>query len=145
MERLVECVPNFSEGSDADVIRAITAAMERAGATLLDVDMGAAANRTVVTIAGPPAAVEEAAFQGIRVAAERIDMSRHHGEHPRLGATDVCPFVPLGGVTMEECVAMAGRVGERVGRELSIPVYLYKTGALTDQFEYRKSGSATGV
>jgi glutamate formiminotransferase/formiminotetrahydrofolate cyclodeaminase len=129
MERLVECVPNFSEGSDADVIRAITSAMERAGATVLDVDMGAAANRTVVTIAGTPEAVEEAAFQGIRVASERIDMSRHHGEHPRLGATDVCPFVPLAGVTMAECVAMAGRVGQRVGSQLSIPVYLYDLAA----------------
>jgi len=129
MDRLVECVPNFSEGSDAEVIRAITAAMERAGAMVLDVDMGAAANRTVVTIAGAPAAVEEAAFQGIRTAAERIDMSRHHGEHPRMGATDVCPFVPLGGVTMEECIAMARRVGERVGRELGIPVYLYDHAA----------------
>jgi glutamate formiminotransferase/formiminotetrahydrofolate cyclodeaminase len=129
MERLVECVPNFSEGSDAEVIRAITSAMERAGATVLDVDMGAAANRTVVTLAGPPEAVEEAAFQGIRVAAERIDMSRHRGEHPRLGATDVCPFVPLAGVTMADCVAMAGRVGHRVGSQLSIPVYLYDQAA----------------
>lgn len=129
MDRLVECVPNFSEGCDGEVIRAITAAMERAGAHVLDVDMGAAANRTVVTIAGAPGAVEEAAFQGIRVAAERIDMSRHRGEHPRMGATDVCPFVPLCGVTMDECVAMAHRVGERVGRELGIPVYLYDRAA----------------
>ena len=129
MNRLVECVPNFSEGCDADVIRAITSAMERAGAKVLDVDMGAAANRTVVTIAGTPEAVEEAAFQGIRVAAERIDMSRHKGEHPRMGATDVCPFVPLGDVTMQECVQMARRLGQRVGRELGIPVYLYDQAA----------------
>jgi glutamate formiminotransferase/formiminotetrahydrofolate cyclodeaminase len=129
MDRLIECVPNFSEGRDRGVIDAITAAMTSAGATLLDVDMGAAANRTVVTIAGSPEAVEEAAFQGIRQAAERIDMTRHKGEHPRLGATDVCPFVPLSGVTMEDCAAVAARVGERVGRELGIPVYLYGRAA----------------
>lgn len=129
MNRLVECVPNFSEGRDREVIRAITDAMERAGATLLDVDMGAAANRTVVTIAGAPEQVAEAAFAGIRVAAERIDMRRHAGEHPRMGATDVCPFVPIDGVTMADCVALARQVGERVGRELDIPVYLYEHAA----------------
>lgn len=127
--RRVECVPNFSEGRDRDVIGAITAAMERAGAVVLDVDMGAAANRTVVTMAGEPAKVEAAAFEAIRVASERIDMAAHHGEHPRMGATDVCPFVPLEGVTMADCVAMARRVGERVGRELGIPVYLYDQAA----------------
>ncbi len=133
MNRLVECVPNFSEGRNADVIRAITDAMEQAGATLLDVDMGAAANRTVVTIAGAPEQVLEAAFAGIRTAAERIDMSRHSGEHPRMGATDVCPFVPIDGVSMDECVALARRLGERVGRELGIPVYLYERAATRPQ------------
>lgn len=131
MTRIVECVPNFSEGRDREVISAITGAMERAGATVLDVDMGAAAHRTVVTMAGAPEAVEAAAFEAIRVAAERIDMRTHHGEHPRIGATDVCPFVPVRGVTMADCVAMARRVGERVGRELGIPVYLYGEAATT--------------
>jgi glutamate formiminotransferase/formiminotetrahydrofolate cyclodeaminase len=125
----IECVPNFSEGQDREAIRSITSAIERTGATLLDVDMGAAANRTVVTFAGSPDQVEAAAFDCIRTAAEKIDMSRHHGEHPRLGATDVCPFVPLEGVSMDECIAMARRVGERVGRELGIPVYLYDRAA----------------
>ncbi len=129
MPGLVECVPNFSEGRDVAVIDAITQAMTRAGATPLDVDMGAAANRTVVTVAGTIEAIEEAAFQGIRTAAERIDMSRHHGEHPRMGATDVCPFVPVSGVTMADCVAMARRVGQRVATELQIPVYLYEDAA----------------
>jgi glutamate formiminotransferase/formiminotetrahydrofolate cyclodeaminase len=129
MERLVECVPNFSEGRDRDTIDAITAAMEAAGATLLDVDMGAAANRTVVTIAGTPEQVAEAAFAGIRTAAERIDMRRHAGEHPRMGATDVCPFVPVAGVTMAECVELARQVGDRVGRDLGIPIYLYENAA----------------
>ena len=129
MEQLVECVPNFSEGRDRSVIDAITEVMARAGATVLDVDMGAAANRTVVTIAGSVEAVEESAFQGIRTATDRIDMSRHHGEHPRMGATDVCPFVPINGVTMAECVAMASRVGSRVARDLGVPVYLYEEAA----------------
>jgi len=129
MNRVVECVPNFSEGRDRDTIAAITSAMERAGAMVLDVDMGAAANRTVVTIAGTPEAVEAAAFEAIRTASERIDMRAHRGEHPRIGATDVCPFVPVRGVTMADCVAIARRVGERVGRELGIPVYLYAEAA----------------
>lgn len=127
--RLVECVPNFSEGRDRTVIDAITSAMERAGATVLDVDMGAAANRTVVTMAGTPEVVENAAFEAIRTAAARIDMSRHQGEHPRMGATDVCPFVPLEGVTMADCVEIARRLGRRVGDELGIPVYLYDEAA----------------
>ncbi len=131
MRRIVECVPNFSEGRDRETIAAITRAMERAGAVVLDVDMGAAANRTVVTMAGSPEAVEAAAFEAIREATERIDMRTHRGEHPRIGATDVCPFVPVSGVTMADCVAMARRLGERVGRELKIPVYLYGEAAST--------------
>ncbi|MBM4397728.1 MAG: glutamate formimidoyltransferase [Deltaproteobacteria bacterium] len=131
--RLVECVPNFSEGRDKSVIQAIAAAMEAAGATVLDVDMGAAANRTVVTMAGEPEAIERAAFEAIRTAASLIDMSRHHGEHPRMGATDVCPFVPLSGVTMADCVELARRVGERVGRDLAIPVFLYDQAAACEQ------------
>jgi len=128
--KLIECVPNFSEGRDRAVLDAITAEISGTeGARLLDVDMGAATHRTVVTFVGTPAAVEEAAFRAIRTAAERIDMSRHHGEHARMGATDVCPFVPLAGATMDDCVAIARRLGERVGRELGIPVYLYEAAA----------------
>ncbi|MBI3449207.1 MAG: glutamate formimidoyltransferase [Acidobacteria bacterium] len=128
--RLVECVPNFSEGRDRGVIDRITAeAAGVEGVALLDVDPGAGTNRTVVTFAGPPEAVAEAAFRCIRKAAELIDMAKHHGEHPRMGATDVCPFVPLSGVTMEECVEIARAVGKRVGAELGIPVYLYENAA----------------
>ncbi len=129
MSRCIECVPNFSEGRNRDVINAITGSMERAGAVVLDVDMGAAAHRTVVTMAGDPEKVLEAAFQAIRTAAGLIDMSIHKGEHPRMGATDVCPFVPIDGVTMAECVELARRLGRRVGDELGIPVYLYEEAA----------------
>jgi glutamate formiminotransferase/formiminotetrahydrofolate cyclodeaminase len=129
-ERLVECVPNFSEGRDRAVIDAITARIQGvAGATLLDVDPGAATNRTVVTFAGSPEAALEAAFLAIRQAAELIDMRKHHGAHPRQGATDVCPFVPIAGVGVEECVALAHALGRRVGEELAIPVYLYESAA----------------
>jgi glutamate formiminotransferase/formiminotetrahydrofolate cyclodeaminase len=128
--KLIECVPNFSEGRDRAVIDAIAAEISGTeGAALLDVDSGAATNRTVVTLAGPPEAVEEAAFRAIRRAAELIDMSKHRGEHPRMGATDVCPFVPMQGATMEDCIASARRLGRRVGEELGIPVYLYGAAA----------------
>jgi glutamate formiminotransferase/formiminotetrahydrofolate cyclodeaminase len=128
--KLIECVPNFSEGRDRAVLDAITAEIEHTkDVRLLDVDMGAATHRTVVTFVGPPEGVEEAAFRAIRKAADRIDMARHRGEHARLGATDVCPFVPLAGATMDDCVAVARRLGERVGRELGIPVYLYEAAA----------------
>lgn len=127
MPALLECVPNFSEGRDLDVIRQITARIESVeGATLLHLDPGKATNRTVVTFAGPPEAVVEAAFRAIAAAAELIDMRRHHGEHPRMGATDVCPLVPISGINMEETAELARRLGERVGRELGIPVYLYE-------------------
>ena len=123
--KLIECVPNFSEGRDHGVIDAIAATINGIdGVTLLDVDPGAATNRTVVTFAGSPKAVEEAAVAAIAKAAELIDMSKHHGEHPRMGATDVCPFVPLDGASMQDCIEIARRVGERVGA-LGIPVYLY--------------------
>jgi len=129
-QRVVECVPNFSEGRDKAKLKQITDAIQAApGATLLDVDPGADTNRTVVTFVGDPDAVAEAAFQAIAMAARVIDMSQHHGAHPRMGATDVCPFVPISGVTMEDCAAIARRVGERVGRELDIPVYLYESAA----------------
>ncbi len=128
--RLVECVPNFSEGRDAAKIKAITGEIEAVpGVRLLDVDPGESTNRTVVTFIGPPEAAAEAAFRAIRKAAEVIDMSRHHGAHARMGATDVCPFVPLAGVTMEDCVRLAERLGARVADELGIPVYLYEAAA----------------
>jgi len=128
--KIVECVPNFSEGRDMAVIDAITAEIsDTEGAVLLDVDPGANTNRTVVTLVGTPDAVIEAAFRAIKKAAELIDMSQHTGEHPRMGATDVCPFVPVSGVTMEECAGLARKLGKRVGDELGIPVYLYENAA----------------
>jgi glutamate formiminotransferase/formiminotetrahydrofolate cyclodeaminase len=127
---LVECVPNFSEGRDRAKIKQITDAIEAAGGVeLLNVEPGIDTNRTVVTFVGSPEAVEQAAFAGIAKAAQVIDMSKHAGAHPRMGATDVCPFVPVEGVTMEDCAAIARRLGERVGRELHIPVYLYEAAA----------------
>jgi glutamate formiminotransferase/formiminotetrahydrofolate cyclodeaminase len=129
-QRVVESVPNFSEGRDRAKIKQITDAIEAVrGVTLLDVDPGADTNRTVVTFVGDPDAVAEAAFQAVARAAQVLDMRQHHGAHPRIGATDVCPFVPIAGVTMEECAALARRVGARVGRELEIPVYLYEAAA----------------
>ncbi len=128
--RLVECVPNFSEGRNQKVLEAIADAIKSVdGVELLDVDPGKATNRTVMTFVGEPESVCEAAFQAIARAAAQIDMSKHAGEHPRLGATDVCPFVPVSGVTMEECVELAKQLGRRVGEELGIPVYLYAEAA----------------
>lgn len=128
--RIVECVPNFSEGRDPAKIKQITDAIASvAGVRLLDVDPGADTHRTVVTFVGEPEAALEAAFQGIRRASELIDMSTHSGAHPRMGATDVCPFIPVEGVTMEDCAELARRLGERVGRELGLPVYLYEAAA----------------
>jgi glutamate formiminotransferase/formiminotetrahydrofolate cyclodeaminase len=136
MQKLVECVPNFSEGKDRAVLDAIAAEIAAVeGVSLLDVDPGAATNRTVFTFVGPPERIGEAAFRAIRKAAELIDMSKHQGAHPRMGATDVCPFVPVAGVTMEECVAIARSVGERVGRELGIPIYLYEKAATRPERE----------
>jgi glutamate formiminotransferase/formiminotetrahydrofolate cyclodeaminase len=127
---LVECVPNFSEGRDPAKIAQITDAIVAVpGVKLLNVEPGVDTNRTVVTFVGDPIAVERAAFDAIAKAAQVIDMSRHTGAHPRMGATDVCPFVPVQGVTMEECVAIARKLGEHVGRELQIPVYLYEAAA----------------
>ena len=135
MDKIVECVPNFSEGRDMTVIKQITDAIEAVeGVMLLDVDPGADTNRTVVTFVGSPEAVKEAAFQAVKRAAEVIDMSKHHGAHPRMGATDVCPFVPVSGVTMEDCVAIAREVGRRVGEELHIPVYLYEEAATKEEW-----------
>lgn len=126
-KQIVECVPNFSEGNNPEIIRQITNAIESVeGVMLLHVDMGKATNRTVVTFAGEPAKVVEAAFLGISKAAELIDMRHHKGEHPRMGATDVCPLVPVSGITMEACADWSRKLGERVGKELGIPVYLYE-------------------
>ena len=128
--KIVECVPNFSEGRSRKVIEEIAGVIEKVeGVRLLDIDPGADANRTVVTFAGLPGAVAEAAFQAIAKAADLIDMGHQKGEHPRLGATDVCPFVPVSGVTMAECVELARGVGERVARALGIPIYLYEEAA----------------
>jgi len=130
MNKLVECVPNFSEGRDQAVIDAITAEIPKVtGATLLDVDPGEATNRTVVTLVGSPEAAAEAAFRVIKKAAELIDMRKHSGAHARHGATDVCPFVPVSGVTVEECVELAHALGKRVGEELGIPIYMYESAA----------------
>jgi glutamate formiminotransferase / formiminotetrahydrofolate cyclodeaminase len=129
-KRLVECVPNFSEGRDMSVIKEITDAIESVdGVKLLDVDPGVATNRTVVTFVGEPADVVEAAFLGISKAADLIDMSSHSGEHPRMGATDVCPFIPISNITMEETADVARQLAARVGPELGIPVYLYENAA----------------
>jgi glutamate formiminotransferase len=130
MKKLIECVPNFSEGCDQNVIRQITHAIKSVdGVSLLDVDPGASTNRTVVTFVGNPDAVVEAAFHGIKKAAELIDMRKHKGAHPRMGATDVCPFIPVSDVSWEEAIDCARRLGKRVGEELKIPVYLYERAA----------------
>ncbi len=134
MKQLIECVPNFSEGRDMTIIRTITDEIEKIeGVRLLDVDPGKATNRTVVTFVGSPEAVSEAAFQAIRKASEVIDMSKHSGAHPRFGGTDVCPLVPVAGITMEETAEYARRLAERVGRELEIPVYCYEDAAFTEE------------
>jgi len=133
MKHLVECVPNFSEGRDLTKIKQIADVIEAIdGITLLDVDPGKDTNRTVVTFVGSVASVEEAAFQGISKAAEVIDMASHSGAHARMGATDVCPFIPVSGVTVKECVDLSHRVAKRVGNELNIPVYLYEDSAQKD-------------
>src|SRR6202040_1774170 len=126
----IECVPNFSEGRDLEIIRQITAAIESVeGVSLLNVDPGASTNRTVVTFAGSPEAAVEAAFRGIQKAAELIDMRKHKGAHPRMGATDVCPFIPVSNISWEEAIECANKLGKRVGEELKIPIYLYEKAA----------------
>ncbi|MBT4410396.1 MAG: glutamate formimidoyltransferase, partial [Bacteroidetes bacterium] len=132
--KLIECVPNFSEGSDMAIIKQITDQIESVeGVSLLDVDPGKATNRTVVTFVGTPEEVIDAAFLAIKKACELIDMSKHQGEHPRFGATDVCPLVPVANISMEETVEYAHKLAERVGRELDFPVYCYEFAAQTDQ------------
>jgi glutamate formiminotransferase / formiminotetrahydrofolate cyclodeaminase len=132
-KKIIECVPNFSEGRDMEIIRQITDVIESvSGVKLLDVDPGKDTNRTVVTFVGSPEAVTEAAFLSVKKASELIDMSKHHGAHPRMGATDVCPFIPVSGITMEETVICARKVAERIGNELEIPVYCYENAAKTE-------------
>jgi glutamate formiminotransferase/formiminotetrahydrofolate cyclodeaminase len=127
MKRIIECVPNFSEGVNLSVIKQITDSIESIdGVRLLNVDPGKATNRTVVTFVGEPEAVSEAAFQAIKKAGELIDMRTHKGAHPRMGATDVCPFIPIAGISLEETAEFARKLAERVGKELSIPVYCYE-------------------
>src|SRR3954452_2987311 len=130
MQKIIECVPNFSEGRDLEIIRQITAAIESVeGVSLLNVDPGASTNRTVVTFAGTPEAAVEAALRGIHNAAGLIDMRKHQGAHPRMGATDVCPFIPVSNVSWDEAIECAKQLGKRVGEELRIPIYLYEKGA----------------
>ena len=130
MKKIIECVPNFSEGRDMNIIKQITDAIETVeGVKLLNVDPGKATNRTVVTFVGDEVTVVEAAFRAMSKAAELIDMRKHKGEHPRFGATDVCPFIPIANASMEDCIACAKSLGERVGRDLNIPVYLYEYAA----------------
>src|SRR3954469_18690054 len=127
MKKLIECVPNFSEGRDLNIIKQITDEVESVeGVKLLNVDPGKATNRTVVTFVGTPDVVIEAAFRAIRKAGELIDMSRHKGEHPRMGATDVCPLIPISNITMKETAEWATKLAKRIGQELNIPVYLYE-------------------
>ena len=130
MKQLIECVPNFSEGRDMSIIKQITDQIETVeGVKLLDVDPGKATNRTVVTFVGTPEAVVDAAYLAIQKASELIDMSKHQGEHPRMGATDVCPFIPIANITMEECVQYTQRLAKRVGENLNIPIFLYESSA----------------
>ncbi|MBI5010201.1 MAG: glutamate formimidoyltransferase [Bacteroidia bacterium] len=133
-KRIIECVPNFSEGRDMGIIKQITNVIESVtGVKLLDVDPGKDTNRTVVTFVGDPDSVIEAAFSSVKKAAELIDMSKHQGAHPRMGATDVCPLVPVSGITMEETVIYARRLAERIGNELGIPVYCYENAAFAPE------------
>lgn len=149
MQKLIECVPNISEGRDSAKIKAIADVVESVeGVRLLDVDPGKSTNRTVITFVGTPSGVEEAAFRLIKRASELIDMRKHSGEHPRMGATDVCPFVPVANVTMAECVEVAHRLGERVGKELGIPGYFYESAAKQPKrknLAYCRSGEYEGL
>ncbi len=149
MKRIVECVPNFSEGKDRAIIDSIVAAIESVeGSKVVDVDMGADTNRTVVTFFGTPESVAESAFLAVQKSREVIDMSRHKGAHPRMGATDVCPFIPVSGVTMKDCVEISRKVGARIGKELGLPVYLYEESASSEErrsLAYLRSGEYEGL
>src|SRR3989304_4424261 len=127
MNRLIECVPNFSEGNDLNIIKQITDEIEKVeGVKLLNVDPGKATNRMVVTFVGNPEVCVEACFNAIKKAGELIGRSKHKGQHPRMGATDVCPFIPISGIRMQETAKYAQKLAERVGKELKLPVYLYE-------------------
>src|SRR5574337_891995 len=130
---LVECVPNFSEGRDKSKVDAIVAAMKIDGVYLLDREMDADHNRCVITLAGEREAVQEAAIRGVGKAAELIDLTRHQGAHPRLGAADVVPFIPIEGVSLEDCVALAKRVGEEIWKRFAVPVYFYEAAAASPE------------
>jgi len=149
IQQLIECVPNISEGRDHAVIKQVTDAIERVdGVQLLDVDPGAATNRTVITFVGTPDAVVEAAFQCIKTAGSLIDMSKHSGEHPRFGATDVCPFIPISNISMEETAKYARQLGKRVGDELGIPGYFYENAANSEErrnLAHVRSGEYEGL
>ena len=136
MPPLVECVPNFSEGCDAAKVDAIAQAMKIEGVYILDQQMDADHNRSVITLAGEPEAVQEAAIRGVGKAAELIDLNQHRGGHPRMGAADVVPFIPIDGLTMDDCAAMARHVGEQIWKRYQIPVYLYEAAAAS----YRYTG-----
>jgi glutamate formiminotransferase/formiminotetrahydrofolate cyclodeaminase len=149
MNKIIECVPNFSEGRDMGIIKQITDQIETVeGVKLLDVDPGAATNRTVVTFVGSPEVVIEAAFRAVKKASEIIDMRKHKGEHPRFGATDVCPLVPVSNITMEETVEFARKLAKRIGEELAIPVYCYESAAFTPErrnLAFCRSGEYEGL
>lgn len=133
-KQIVECVPNISEGRNKEIIKQVTDEIERVkGIKLLDVDPGEATNRTVITFVGSPDDVVEAAFQCVKKAAQLIDMRQHHGAHPRMGATDVCPLIPVAGITLEECAALARQLAERIARELAVPCYCYEAAARTPE------------
>jgi glutamate formiminotransferase/formiminotetrahydrofolate cyclodeaminase len=149
MDKIIECVPNFSEGRDMNVIKQITQEVESVdGVKLLDVDPGKATNRTVVTFVGPPEMAIEAAFLAVKKAHELIDMSKHTGEHPRFGATDVCPLVPVAGISMEETALYARELADRIGKEIGIPVYCYENAALIEErrnLAFVRSGEYEGL
>ena len=147
MAAILECVPNFSEGVDLETIGAIASAVEGVeGVKLLHTDRGAGAGRTVFTFAGAPAAVVEAAYSAVAAAAERIDMRRHHGSHPRIGAADVVPLVPVSGISLDEVVPMARDLGRRIGEELGIPVFLYEAASPTGRrLEQCRAGEYEGL
>lgn len=149
MKKLIECVPNFSEGKDMSIIKQITDQIKTVeGVKLLDVDPGAATNRTVVTFVGTPDEVIEAAFLAVKKASQLIDMTKHKGEHPRMGATDVCPLVPISNISMEETVEYAHKLAKRIGDELEIPVYCYEKAAFTKErrnLAYCRSGEYEGL
>jgi glutamate formiminotransferase len=129
VKKVIECVPNISEGQDEGKVRAIVSVIDRPGVKLLNTSSDPSHNRTVITFAGEPGPVADAAFDVALAAVEHIDLTKHHGEHPRMGAIDVIPFIPVSGVTMAECIELSARVGERIGTELHVPVYLYAESA----------------